>query len=162
TQSFFGFARVQIDGEDALELGSGGPTARFIIAERNHYTIVCDELDDHGHRIGRARYVQIVESQDQADERRRLQQYMQHADAAVATIARDRQVALRAVYLNRETGERVPMQLYAGPSASDPHRVVLVDLLPGVDRIEYGGATIQDALTDFEHGNAYPVGSIQL
>jgi hypothetical protein len=160
--TFFGFSRVQVEGEDALDLGSGGPTARFIIAQRNRYTIVCDELDAEGHRIGRGRYVQIVESQDQADERDRLQQYMQHADAAVGKITADKQVGLRAVYLNRETGERVPMQLYAGPSASDPHRIVLVDLLPGIDRIEYGGATIQDALGDFENGNAYPVGSIQL
>jgi hypothetical protein len=162
TQSFFGFSRVQIEGEDAFELGSGGPTAQFIIAQRNRYTIVCDELDAQGHRLGRARYVQIVESQDQADERGQLQQYMQHADAAVATVAPEKQVGLRAVYLNRETGERVPMQLYAGPSASDPHRVVLVDLLPGVGRIEYGGPTIGDALTDFENGNAYPVGSMQV
>lgn len=162
TQSFFGFSRVQIEGEGAFELGSDGPTARFIIAQRNRYTIVCDELDAQSHRIGRARYVQVVESQDQADERGRLQQYMQHADAAVGKIAADKQVGLRAVYLNRETGERVPMQLYAGPSAGDPHRVALVDLLPGVGRLEYSGSTVEDALADFENGNAYPVGSIQV
>jgi hypothetical protein len=162
TQSFYGYNRVQIEGQDAYELGSAGPTAQFIIASRNRYTIVCDELDAQGQRIGRASYVQIVESQDQADERGRLQQYMQHADAAIAKIAADKQIGLRAVYINRETGERVPLQLYAGPAAGDPNRIMLADLLPGVGRVEYGGATIDDALNDFDNGNAYPVGSIQL
>ncbi len=73
-----------------------------------------------------------------------------------------RPLTVQVMFVNRETGERLSLQLYVGPDAGDPSKVMLVDLLPGVDRIEYRGNTIDDALGDFEHGNAYPQGSIKL
>jgi hypothetical protein len=163
TQDYFGFRRIQVDGQDALDLNSQGPTAQFIIASYNKYTIIADELDDQGLKVGsRASYVQMVEGQDQADRQAAWQKYMKNADAAIGKIGEGKEVGLHAVYINRETGEQVTMQLYAGPDTGDPGKVKLVDLLPGVDRTEYGGNTIQDALKDFENGNAYPRGSIRL
>ena len=163
TQSFYGYNRIKVDGEDAFDLASSGRSAKFIIASRNKYTILCEELDDQGHKLGtRASYVQVVESKDNAAQRAKWQKYMAQADGAMAKIADGKEVGLRAVYVNRETGQQVPLQLYAGQAAGDSSKVLLVDLLPGVDRLEYSGSTIGEALASFERGNAYPKGTIKL
>lgn len=162
TQGEFGYQRITVDGQPAFEMHGTGDTATWVIAIRNVYTIVCEIFDDAGAKIGTARYRQVVESQADADSRARWQGYMNNVAAGIDKIWDGKEVGLQAAYVNRETGQTVPMVLFAGPSKADPGKVMLVDLLPGVDRIEYEGTTLEDAIAAFENGNSYPVGSIKL
>jgi hypothetical protein len=162
TQLFHGYKRVIIDGAPAFDLASTRRTATWIIASRNIYTIVCDQFDGSGKKVGTAWYRQVVETNEEAADRTKFQAYLKRATASIDKIQDGKEVGLQAVYLNRETGQSVPLSLFVGPAAGNSRRVVLVDLMPGVDRSEYGGNTLETALKDFERGNAYPDGSIKL
>jgi hypothetical protein len=52
--------------------------------------------------------------------------------------------------------------LFIGPDAKDNSRTKLIDLMPNIGVTEYGGASIEEALKDFENINSYPTGIIQL
>src|SRR5262249_16735123 len=156
TQEYFGFKKASIKGVDAYDLASTGPSARFIIADAQVWTIVCEEFDGSGQPIGTGTtYRQVIQTEAQAEQLGKRQAYMKQADAAVGKIAEGKEVGLRAAYVNRETGQTMPLQLYVGPSVTDPKTLMLVDLLPGVDKIEYSGSSIDAALSDFETNNAY-------
>ena len=161
TENYHGFKRITVGGEPAFDLGTGA-TAEFIIATPNVYTIVCEEQGADGKVVGTARYVQVVQTSEQAVRVGAFRKFLQQADAAMAEIQEGKEVGIRAVYVNQETGQQVTMALFIGPDAADPKRVKLVDLLPGVERLSYGGTNAEAALGDFEGGNSYPKGTIRL
>ena len=163
TQRYHGFNKVSVKGVDVYDLASDGPSAKFIIADPQVWTIICEEFDGSGQPLGTtATYRQVIQSQAQAEQLAKWQAYMKRSDAAIGKIADKKEVGLRAAYVNRETGQTMPLQLYVGPSTADPKKVVLVDLLPGVDKVEYSGDSIDAALSDFDTNNSYPKGTIKL
>lgn len=162
TRSYHGYNRITVNGESAYHLASTGRTATWIIADSNVYTIVCEQFDDAGAKVGTARYRQVVESQQEREARTRFQGYMARVAAGIGKIQDGKEVGLQAAYVNRETGQTLPLVLFVGPDAKNPSKLVLLDLLPGVERMEYGGSNLAAALADFERGNAYPKGSIKL
>ncbi|GLQ45814.1 hypothetical protein GCM10007862_08650 [Dyella lipolytica] len=163
TQSYLGFNKVNVRGVAAYDLAKDGKSADFVIADARVWTVYCDELDGSGQLLGTtASYRQVILSQAKAGELAKWRDYMKKTDAAMAKIADGKEVGIRAAYVNRETGQTMPLQLYVGPSAEDPKKVVLLDLLPGVDKVEYGGDSIDAALADFDTNNAYPKGTIKL
>jgi putative RNase toxin 3 of polymorphic toxin system/uncharacterized protein DUF4157 len=163
TQGYFGFTKITAGGVASYDLASDGPTARFIIADAQVWTIVCEELDGSGQPIGtKVTYRQVIQTQAQAEAAAKWRAYMKRTDDAMGKIAEHKDVGVRASYVNRETGETLPLQLFVGPSAADPGKMVLLDLLPGVDKVEYTGSSIDGALSDFDTNNSYPKGTIKL
>jgi Bacterial toxin 3/Domain of unknown function (DUF4157) len=161
--SYYGYSKATFGNIDAYDLAKDSPSARFIIADSRIWTIVCEEFDGSGQALGtKARYRQVIFSAAAAGELAKWRAYVKRTDAAVAKIVEGKALGLRAAYVNRETGQTLPLELYAGPSADGSGKVMLLDLLPGVDKVEYSGATIDDALADFDTNNSYPKGTIKL
>lgn len=163
TRDFFGYQRVTIDGEAAYAIPSTGKTAQWIIAESNIYTLFCQELDSHGKPLAPPlRYRQVVQSEKQAEQVRAYRKFLNQTDAAMGKMKPDKEVGLRAAYVNRETGAAISLALFLGEDKQTPGTYRLVDMMPGVDRIEYQGASPAAAIDDFARGNAYPQGSVEL
>ncbi|HLK99975.1 MAG TPA: hypothetical protein VK539_05285 [Myxococcaceae bacterium] len=162
TQVFYGYKRVMIDDAPAYDLASTGKSARWIIAARNVYTIVCEQFDEAGNKVGTALYRQVVDSQQDGSRRAKFQSYMKKVADAIGKLQKGKEVGLQAAYVNREAGQTSALSLFVGPAAGSGGGVVLVDAMPGVDRLEYRGANLEAAIRDFERGNSYPEGSIKL
>lgn len=162
SQVFHGYKRVMIDDVPAYDLASTGKSARWIIAATNVYTIVCEQFDEVGNKIGTALYRQVVDSQEEASQRAKFLSYRKLATDALGKIQSGKAVGLQAAYVNREAGQTSELSLFVGPAVGSGGGVMLVDLLPGVDRLEYRGSNLEAAIREFEKGNAYPEGSIKL
>jgi uncharacterized protein DUF4157 len=160
---YHGYQKVSVGGIPCYDLGSNGPSAKFIMLDPQVWTIVCEELDARGKPLGsKATYRQVIQTQEEGETAAKWNAYTKRTDAAIAKIADRKDVGVRASYVNRETGQTMSLQLFVGPSASDPKKVMLLDLLPGVDTVEYSGSSIDAALADFATNNSYPKGIIQL
>lgn len=162
TVSYHGFRKITVAGQDAYDLGTG-ETARWIISDPNVYTIVCEELDADGNRLGTAaRYVQTVQTAGDIAKVDAWRKHLAMVDDKIQTIDPAKRVGLRTTYVNEETGATASPALFIGSDAKAPGRIKLLDLTPGVPRSEYGGADVAAALDDFEGGNSYPVGQIEI
>lgn len=162
TRSYHGFDKINVRGQDAYDMGNG-ETARWIIAGRNVYTIVCEEFDAEGNPLGTAaRYVQSVQSSGEARQVEEWRAYLGNVDEQIQTIDPDARIGLKTTYVNEETGATAAPVLFIGPATDGSGDIRLLDLTPGVPRMEYGGETVAAALDDFEAGNAYPVGQMEL
>lgn len=162
TRSYHGFDKINVRGQDAYDMGTGD-TARWIIAGRNVYTIVCEELDAEGNPLGTAaRYVQSVQSSGEARQVEEWRKYLGNVDEQIQTIDPDARIGLKTTYVNEETGATAAPALFIGPAIDGSGDIRLLDLTPGVPRMEYSGETVAAAIDDFAAGNAYPVGQIEL
>ena len=108
------------------------------------------------------RYRQVVQREKQAEQVRAYRKFLNQTDAAMGKMKPDKEVGLRAAYVNRETGAAISLALFLGEDKQTPGTYRLVDMMPGVDRIEYQGASPAAAIDDFARGNAYPQGSVEL
>jgi hypothetical protein len=156
------YKQVDIDGQPAYDLGSTGKTATWVTSQADIYTIFCDQFDASRQKIGTAWYRQVVLADQEFKALSKFRKYMDWAAKGMGKILKGKEVGLQAVYLNREAGETSPLTLFVGTAAGNRAKVVLIDLTPGADQIEYSGATLEKALEDFKDGNAYPEGSIKL
>jgi hypothetical protein len=161
TESHFGFRRIDAGGRPAYAMGEG-TSASWIIARRNVYTIVCEQRDETGQLLGTATYRQVVHSEEEQRVVENWRGYMARVDQQIQSIDASRRVGIRASYVNRETGAVVSPSLFIGPDAHQPGQLKLLDLTPGIDRIEYGGTDVEAALADFDRGNSYPTGRLTL
>ena len=161
-ENYYGYRPTTIGGERAFALPSSGRSADWPMICSGVNTIVCECLDREGRLLGAARYRQAVLRQEELERYQAYARYMQHADQAMAGIATGREVGTRTIYVNEETGKCLQLAIFVGPDARDPRRVKLVDLTPGVSRVEYSGASLQAALDDFRDGNAYPTGLVRV
>lgn len=162
TQSYHGFRKTTWKGQPAYDLGTG-PSARWIIADRNVYTIVCDELDGQGVSVGAgAQYRQVVHSKEDQQKVDQWDNHIALVDEMSKTIEPDKRVGMKTTYVNEETGTTAAPALFIGPDKDNPGRIKLLDLTPGVPRSEYGGSTVDAAIADFVDGNSYPVGQMEL
>ncbi len=165
TQSynFNGFPRTKFQDRDVLSLESNSNTASWLIASPGVYTIICQELDAFGNPLGTvAQYRQVVQDPKQFKQTEQFRQYLGQVDSDIDKIAKDKEVAIRAVYLNRETAQPMGLALFIGPDAGDPKRIKLLDLTPGASENEYGGANVEEAINNFSRDNSYPKGLIKL
>lgn len=161
-QNFHGYSRREANGLEVYDLGTG-PSATWIIDRRNVYTIVCEELDDQGQPLGTvARYVQAVQSEDQAQQVEDFREHLQQVTEGISSIESGREVAIQAVLVDERSAQQMPLGLFIGPDAQDPDQIKLVDLTPGASRMDYGGRDVEAALNAFERGNSYPQGRIAL
>lgn len=161
TKDYFGFRRIDVAGQNAYDMGEG-TSARWIIASHNIYTIVCEQRDDADQLLGKAIYRQVVHSKKKQEAVESWRGYMARVDEQIQTIDEDRRVGIRASYVNRETGAVLSPSLFIGPDTRQPGQIKLLDLTPGIDRIEYSGEDVQAVLEDFRRGNSYPTGRLTL
>lgn len=162
TVSYHGFQRITIDGQRAYDMGTG-ESARWIIGDTQTYTIVCEELDASGNRLGTAaRYVQSVMSSKNHAQVQQWRKHLAVVDSKIETITSKKRVGLKTTYVNEETGATTAPALFIGPDKNNPALIRLLDLTPGVPRSEYSGSSVAAAIADFESGNAYPVGQMEL
>ncbi|HAJ63376.1 MAG TPA: hypothetical protein DCP31_32550, partial [Cyanobacteria bacterium UBA8543] len=165
TQSynFNGFPRTKFQDRDVLSLESNSNSANWLITSPGVYTIICEELDASGKPLGTvAQYRQVVQDPKQFKQTEQFRQYLGQVDSDIDKIAKDKEVAIRAVYLNRETAQPMGLALFIGPDAGDPKRIKLLDLTPGASENEYGGANVEEAINNFSRDNSYPKGLIKL
>jgi hypothetical protein len=150
------------DGRNAYEMGTG-ISQKFVIGNVDVYTIVCEEFNDKGSRLGTTgRYLQVVQSLKDAETLAAWDKYVALTETQMAKIKKDGAVMARAIYLNLETGNTMELGIFIGTDASDEKTVRLMDLTPGVSRSEYTGGSLDAALADFDSGNSYPKGTIKL
>jgi len=159
TQNYYGYRSTTIHGERAMSLPSGERSTRWRLGKGTSHTIVCECLDERGETIATARYLQVVMYSEEYERVQAYERYMAQVDEAMAGIAEGGEVGVRALYVNNETGTAMQLPLFVGRRGRD---VVLVDLTPGVERREYEGSTVADAVSAFARGNAYPTGLIDL
>lgn len=127
------------------------------------FTIVCEELDSQGNPTGRmARYVQVVLSPREMRQVESLRRHIRHTDTHIAKIREGSEAPVHAVYVNNETGQTMNLSMYIGPDRDNEDSVKLLDLTPGVRRMEYDGSSVSNALDTFNSGNSYPTGLIHL
>ncbi len=147
---------------------------------------MCDQFDSQGQLLGTAVYRQVVQNADQAYRLDHWQQYVARVEDRSKEIPAGLEVAVQAVYLNKQTGKTVPLNLFIGHTQGTPlgsnapqpvplkkspappgvaeneSPVVLLDLTPGAAPAHYQGDTTQRALHEFEHNNGYSEGWIEL
>jgi hypothetical protein len=113
-----------------------------------------------GHMV--AQFFQTVVEKDAIKQGEALRETVETNQREGARIVPYQRQDLRAIYLSRDTGQGVPLNLFLGPSIEDPSRTTLIDLTPGATRSHYEGATPNAALDAFQDGQAYPAGMIEL
>jgi hypothetical protein len=102
--NFNGYPRTQFQGQDVLSLESNSNSANWLIASPGAYTIICEELDAAGQPLGTvARYLQVVQAAERLNQTEQFREYLGRVDSSIDKIAKDREIALRAVHLNTET-----------------------------------------------------------
>jgi Bacterial toxin 3/Domain of unknown function (DUF4157) len=159
TEHYHGFARIEVNGRAAYDLGTG-ESARFIIDRANVYTLHCEQRGDDNQFLGSATYRQVVHSQEAQDIANNWTAYTGRVDQQIQTIDATRRVGIRASYVSGENGAVMSPTFFIGPDAAQPGRIKFLDLTPGISRAEYGGADVEGALSDFQSGNSYPRGHI--
>ncbi|WP_462268034.1 eCIS core domain-containing protein [Desulfobacter sp.] len=161
------FERRPVNGENAwvrpAYLDTTYRVFTFIVIGSGYYTVVCEELDSSGNPTGQtARYVQIVLPPEEMSQVQAIRRHIRLTDENIAKIREGSEAPIRAVYVNNETGRTMALSMYIGPDREDEDKIKLLDLTPGVGRMEYDGDNINDALDTFNSGNAYPTGLIHL
>ena len=135
----------------------------FIVSGSGYYTVICEELDSSGTPTGQtARYVQIVLPPEEMRQVEAIRRHIRLTDENIAKIREGSEAPIRAVYVNNQTGRTMTLPMYIGPDRKDENKIKLLDLTPGVGRMEYDGDNVNDALDTFNSGNAYPTGLIHL
>lgn len=126
-----------MNGREVYDLGSTGPTASWIIAQRNVYTLVCEELDEQEQPLGTAaRYVQAVQSEEQAERVDQFREHLAQVTRGISSIEFGKEVAIQAVLVDQQSAQQMPLGLFIGPDTENPERMKLVDLTPGVSRMD--------------------------
>jgi len=161
------FWRQDIDGEHAWVrsgyLNTSFSVFTFIANHPGRYTIVCEELASDGTPAGPvARYIQIVTTPQEMRQIEAIRRHIRLTDENIDKIAQGAEAPVKAVYVNNETGNAMYLSMYIGQDKDDEDTIKLLDLTPGVGRMEYDGDSVSDALDTFGSGNAYPVGIIHL
>jgi len=167
TPSDIEFERQSIDGENAWVssryLNTSYSVFTFIMTQPGLYTIVCEELTAEGTPSGQmARYIQVVADPQEMRQIEAIRRHIRLTDENIEKIEEGREAPVRAVYVNNETGQAMTLSMYIGPDKDDEDTIKLLDLTPGVGRMEYDGDSVSDALDTFNSGNVYPVGIIHL
>ncbi|MDJ0574110.1 MAG: DUF4157 domain-containing protein [Xenococcaceae cyanobacterium MO_234.B1] len=161
------FHRVEIDGEPAwVRSGYRSETSTvftFIVSVPDTYTIICEELGNDGRPTGRtARYVQVVLPAQEFQRLEGIRRHIRRVDEEITKIQEGSEVPLKAAYVNSESGESMTLSLYLGRSQTNESTFTLLDLTPGVPKVEYSGSSVDAALNEFSSGNSYPTGVIAL
>ncbi len=159
TENYHGFRRIEVNGRGAYDQGTGR-TARWIIADYNVFTIHCEQRGDDNQFLGEATYRQVVHSQENQVVANRWSEYTARVDQQIQGIDPQRRVGVRASYVSGENGTTISPTFFIGPDAANPGQLKLLDLTPGISRIEYGGGDVAGALSDFRSGNSYPRGRL--
>ncbi|MEM7586706.1 MAG: hypothetical protein AAF560_25175 [Acidobacteriota bacterium] len=168
--SFDGYSKVSTAQGPAYDLGTG-TQVRWPTTVRNLYVILCQEYrsggkEGAGEAIGEATYIQSVLPAQGIEQLERFEQYLERVDELAARLEPEQRVPVQAVYVDAESGDTLPLNLFIGRAKGDPSRVALVDMTPGLDpdqhTLEYGGATAAESLADFDRRNNYPDGHISL
>lgn len=150
-----------------IELGQGKEIS-WALALPGLWFLVCEELDGEGAIMGPpARYLLWVTTQKNIEKIQRFRKFLSHVDEAVEGIRKDNQgqpslIPLKGAYINKETGDQIQLSLFLGKSQADPNTWILLDLLPGAERMNYTGSTVEEAMAAFERGNSYPEGSVRI
>ena len=119
-----------------------------------YYTVICEELDSSGTPTGQtARYVQIVLPPEEMRQVEAIRRHIRLTDENIAKIREGSEAPIRAVYVNNQTGRTMTLPMYIGPDREDENKIKLLDLTPGVGRMEYDGDNVNDALDTFNSGN---------
>ena len=156
-----GSQQVASVDQPTFDLGTS-PTAPFACALPGEWDVFCEVQEDPTKepRVI-STYRLWVTDQEQIKRVERLRTFVKNAIKEIKTrIVSGTDVPLKAAYINRESKEVIPLALYAGQTADKKY--VLLDLLPGVQRMVYEGNTFADAVVAFERGNSYPKGSLRL
>ncbi len=149
---------------------------RALPEDRNNlFTVVCEQLDAQRRVTARAAYAQTVQDAEKAAVTQAMDDYLDAADRAADRIPAALKVAIPAAYRRGSNGETRSLKLFIGHTqaargaaaatgilALADSSVVLVDLTPDAERIEYEGQTVEEALHAFKAGNSYEPGAIEL
>ncbi|HEX8693770.1 MAG TPA: DUF4157 domain-containing protein [Longimicrobium sp.] len=163
--AFTGLPQTSYRGGTAYALGDG-QSVRWSTTTAGTFGFSVVQLDDAGREVGEAQYVQAVLPEREIEEVTRYREFLADVDRHTRMFATDaegnpRAVALRVSYVGSRTGVEMLPRLFMGPDRADPARVKLLDLTPGVPRIEYGGESTAAAIEDFNQRNLYPEGSLR-
>ena len=164
--SWQGFRRAMIAGHEAFDLASMGTSASFDFhgISPGVYEVLCEGLDAQGRSVGIVgEYAQSILTDEQHLAVSGIRQQIDVADRNIARIQDGTEIPLRGVYVNAESNQQVRMSMFVGADAKDPKRFVIIDLMPGLERTEYKGERIEEAILSFcNGGNSYPTGHIRL
>ncbi len=159
TQNYYGIKTGEVDGKRVFDLGAK-PSAEFVIASRGTYAIICDEMDASGKITNTVQYKQVVLSSQEAEQYAQWKNYTASVEKNISKIGEGKEVGVKAVLVEGKTGKTFPLNLFIGSDATDPKRVKLMDLTPGAEHREFGGANAEEAVQAFDGGNEYPKGKI--
>jgi len=112
-----------LQGHRAYRLHNTGPTISWewhLADAPNSFVFVCDQLDSQGRLLGTAVYRQVVQNADQAYRLDHWKEYIQRVEDKSKEIPQGLEVAVQAVYLNKQTGETTPLNLFIGHTRGTP------------------------------------------
>ncbi len=163
---FHDFQQIEIEGKEAYDLKSEREEARWIIAEKNVYHIVCEEYNSDGELIGVTQYRQAVLNKEEGERLEQWQNHIEQVDSNIGKIKEGEDIPIKAIHFGEqeeETGEtkKTPLSLYIGRNSDNSGRFKLLDLTPGASKMEYGGEDAQAAIYNFMFNNEYPPCLIQ-
>ena len=161
--SYYGYTTISYKGEKVYNLSQTGTSTKFPLEIQNIYTIFCEERDEKNNPTGKtAKYKQVVMSMEEEKQVTKFRKHIKQIDEHIEKIDEDKIIAVKATYVNKETGNFMPLPLYIGSSVKEKGELVMVDLTPGVKNMEFNGRTANDVIEDFEDDNTYPEGQILL
>ncbi len=110
-------AAQALKGQRAYRLNHTGPSVTWdwhLPDAPNTFIFVCDQFDSQGKLLDTAVYRQSVQDADQAYRLDHWQQHIARVEDKSREIPPGLEVAVQAVYLNRETGKVMPLNLFIG------------------------------------------------
>jgi hypothetical protein len=141
------------------------PAIKGGVLDKNRFTIVCRQFDVNGNLILESNYVQYLnlfdteENSALREKQNQITEQLERIDTFGKQINGTKH-ALPAVYVNEETGNALPIQLFHGVDAKNKNKTRLLDLTIGSSKTDYEGDNLQDALESMDYRESYPDGWI--
>ena len=154
-----------VDGRLAWVPPGGGLSStagfRYPVVSAELVTIYCDEVAD-GQTIATARYRQVILPRDQWAQYTGIERTIARFAEHYPNIAENTEVPISAVHVARASGQTMQTTFLLGRKTSDANEYLLLDMTPGVSRVEYEADSLTGLWEDLNSGNSYPVGILRL
>jgi hypothetical protein len=135
---------------------------RYPVTESGVVTIYCDECDQSGNVIATARYRQVILPQNEWARYSAIERQIARFAEYYPKIAEDTEVPISAVHVAKASGQTMETTFLLGRKTSDRNQYLLLDMTPGVARVEYESGSIDGLWDELNSGNSYPEGILRM
>lgn len=151
--------RTEYKGEFAFYLGEG-EERHFRRDEPATIEIVCELIDGNNNVVDVARYQQVIMGHRELETVKQIDKLEAEATKNYAKIQSGKAVGLKSMHFDVRRNKTEDLQLFVGPSATNPAHTMLVDLTPGAEYVEHEGADLTAAINHLGDNNSYSTGEI--